>query len=147
MTYAAIEATLRLYERGVATSEVPVIRAIATARDELSRRASRLRDSILDASDGRLKVSLEDGASVIGGGSAPEVQLPTVLVALEVAGLSAASLEESLRGYRVPIITRTERDRVLIDLRTVTLDEEAIIREAIAAHAQPAPKTAASVEV
>src|SRR3989454_1021787 len=34
MTYAAIEATLRLYQRGAALTEVPVIRAIATAREE-----------------------------------------------------------------------------------------------------------------
>ena len=61
-------------------------------------------------------MTLEDGASVIGGGSAPEVQLPTTLVALEDTELSAASLEERLRGHGIPIITRTERDRVMIDL-------------------------------
>ncbi|HSB08203.1 MAG TPA: L-seryl-tRNA(Sec) selenium transferase [Blastocatellia bacterium] len=147
MTYAAIEATLRLYERGVALTEVPVIRAIASTYDELSQRASRFRDSIVQAIGGKLTVSLEDGASVIGGGSAPEVQLPTVLVTLEAKGLSAGSLDKSLRGYHISIVTRTERNRVLIDLRTVAPEEEAVILEAIAGIAQPAPKTAASVEV
>ena len=91
--------------------------------------------------------SLEDGASVIGGGSAPDVSLPTLLVALEGGAMSAASVEERLRLYRIPIITRTERDRVMIDLRTVAVDDEAIILEAIAALAQPASQSAASVEV
>jgi len=138
---------LRLYEKGVALREVPVIRAIASNQDELSLRASQFRDSIVQATNGRLTVRLEDGASVIGGGSAPEVKLPTVLVTLEDNELSAARLEALLRSYHVPIITRTERDRVVIDLRTVAPEEEAIVIEAIEALAQPAPKTVASVEV
>ena len=147
MTYAAIEATLRLYERGAALTKVPVIRAIAMTRDEITARAVQLSDSIAKTANGRIKVTLEDGASVIGGGSAPEVQLPTTLVALEDTELSAASLEERLRGHAVPIITRTERDRVMIDLRTVLAGEEEIIIEAIGALAQPAPEIAASVEL
>ena len=151
MTYAAIETTLRLYERGVALTEVPVIRAIATAREEIAGRAAHLSASIEQVmgeqlTDGSFTVSLEDGASVIGGGSAPEVKLPTVLIAMKGSRMSAASLEERLRGFRIPIITRTERDRVMIDLRTVSVEEEAIILDAIATLAQPAPEAAASVE-
>jgi len=147
MTYAAIEATLRLYERGIALTEVPVIRAIATTREEIGERAVRFCESVERVTNGRLMTSLEDGASVIGGGSAPDVNLPTLLVALEGGVMSAASVEESLRRHRIPIITRTERDRVLIDLRTVAQNDEAIILEAIAALAQPASHSAASVEV
>jgi L-seryl-tRNA(Ser) seleniumtransferase len=94
-----------------------------------------------------LKASLEEGGSVIGGGSAPEVSLPTVLVALKGDEISATSIEERLRGFRVPIITRTERDRVMIDLRTVAEEDERIILEALATLAQPASHSAASVEV
>ncbi|MEK6323021.1 MAG: L-seryl-tRNA(Sec) selenium transferase [Acidobacteriota bacterium] len=147
MTYAAVEATLRLYERGVALSEVPVIRAIATTREKIAERAARFGESIAGLANGRVKVSLEDGSSVIGGGSAPEVKLPTVLVALKDPSTTAALFEERLRGYRIPIITRTERDRVLIDLRTVATEEEAILLDAIAALTQPAAETPASIEV
>jgi L-seryl-tRNA(Ser) seleniumtransferase len=147
MTYAALEATLRLYERGVAESEIPVIRAMARTRDGLSERARLFSDSIELMTGGRIKITIEDGESVIGGGSAPEVKLPTVLVAIEDDELSASSIEQRLRGHRVPIITRTEHNRVLIDLRTVEPDEEAILLEAITSLAQPAPESAASVEV
>ncbi|HEX8185519.1 MAG TPA: L-seryl-tRNA(Sec) selenium transferase [Blastocatellia bacterium] len=139
MTYVALEATLRLYERGVAEREVPVIRAIRATREGIGERAARLRESIEQLTTGRLKTSLEAGDSVIGGGSAPQVSLPTVLVAICNEKESAASLQERLRGHRIPIITRAERDRVLIDLRTVTEDEEPLILDAIAALAQPAP--------
>lgn len=144
MTYAAIEATLRLYERGVALSEVPVIRAIAATREDVGERATRFSGSVTRLTKGKLKASLEEGASIIGGGSAPEVKIPTVLVALESSAMSAASLEEQLRRYRIPIIARTERDRVLIDLRTVAEDDEPVILDAIAALAQPASQSAAS---
>jgi L-seryl-tRNA(Ser) seleniumtransferase len=145
MTYAALEATLRLYERGLADSEVPVIKAIAATREQIAGRAARLSAAIEQLTRGRLKASLEDGHSVIGGGSAPQVALATVLVALRDEELSEATIEERLRRHSIPIITRTERGSVLIDLRTVAEDEESIILDAIAALAQPAPKSKASV--
>ncbi|HEX5736014.1 MAG TPA: L-seryl-tRNA(Sec) selenium transferase [Blastocatellia bacterium] len=144
MTYAALEATLRIYERGAATEEVPVIRAMARTRDEIAARAARLAEDIGKATAGRLKATLEDAHSVIGGGSAPQVELPTVIVALEDERLSAARLEEQLRRYRVPIITRTERDRVIIDLRTVAIDEQAVILDALAEMVEPSLKSIAS---
>jgi L-seryl-tRNA(Ser) seleniumtransferase len=147
MTYAALEATLRLYDRGDAVSEVPVLRAIASTLEKIGERAARLCEAIAQLTKGRLNASLEDGGSVIGGGSAPEVSLPTVLVALKGDSMSAAGIEERLRSYRVPIITRTERDRVLIDLRTVAEDDERIMLDAIATLAQPSSQGAASVEV
>jgi L-seryl-tRNA(Ser) seleniumtransferase len=145
MTYAALEATLRLYERGVADREVPAVSLIAATRDRIAERAARFTQALAERVSGSLRVSLEEGESVIGGGSAPDVKLPTVLVVLGVEGLSAAELDERLRRSSVPVITRTTRDRVLIDLRTVASDEEAIILEALAAIAQPAPTSAASI--
>jgi L-seryl-tRNA(Ser) seleniumtransferase len=147
MTYAAFEATLRLYERGLAEEEVPVIRAIALTREEISRRAERFCDSINQSTNGEFTAKIEEGASVIGGGSAPEVTLPTVLVVLESGAMSSSSLEEGLRGYKIPIIARMERDRVIVDLHTVAQEDEAVILDAINALAQPAQQTAASVEV
>jgi len=147
MTYAALEATLRIYERGAALKEVPVIRSIAATQEQIAERASRFIESIVAFADGRLKATLEEGWSVIGGGSAPEVKLPTVLVSLQDPSMTAALLEDRLRGYITPIIARTERDRVVIDLRTVEIEEEAMILDALAALAQPAAGTAASVEV
>jgi L-seryl-tRNA(Ser) seleniumtransferase len=146
MVYAALEATLRLYERSNAVSDVPVIRAIATTREEIAGRAAEFSQSITHSTGGSFSVSLEDGASVIGGGSAPDVKLPTVLIAIQHAEMSADSLEERLRNFRIPIITRTERDRILIDLRTVSAEEEAVIRQAIAELAQRESEPSASLE-
>ncbi len=130
LVYSALEATLRLYERGSASVEVPVIRAIAATRDELRERAERMVERMTSLRG--LRVEIEEGESVIGGGSAPEVSLPTALVAVTSARLSAATIEERLRRHTTPIIVRTERDQILIDMRTVASAEESIIIEALA---------------
>jgi L-seryl-tRNA(Ser) seleniumtransferase len=145
MTYSALEGTLRLYERGLAISEVPIARAIAWTRDEIAERAERFVQGV--PSGGVLRATLEDGASVIGGGAAPGVELPTVLVALESEDLSAASIETRLRQNAIPIICRTDHDAVLIDLRTVMPGEESIVLEAIVAISRIEAGQTASAEV
>jgi L-seryl-tRNA(Ser) seleniumtransferase len=112
----------------------------------LALRARTLAGQISQGTGDALDVSLEDGLSVMGGGSAPEVGLPTVLIAVRGRELSLATLESSLRSSEVPVIARTERDRLLLDLRTVSPAEEAIILAALVRAAQPAPGIAASVE-
>jgi L-seryl-tRNA(Ser) seleniumtransferase len=129
MTYAALEATLRLYDRGVAGQDVPVIRGIAASLEQVQERATRF--ARLLAANPSFKVGLEDGQSLIGGGSAPGVHLPTVLVTVDSSDLSASTIESKLRLAQPPVIVRTERDRVVIDLRTVTPEEESMIIQAL----------------
>jgi L-seryl-tRNA(Ser) seleniumtransferase len=119
---------------------------MAMSADELRERAERFCDRLTQTTAESLRAVIEDGQSVIGGGSAPEVRLPTALVAVRQEGVSAAALAERLRSHGTPIIARTERDRVLIDLRTVAADEESLIIEALIAIAQPVPLPLASVQ-
>lgn len=130
-TYAAIEATLRLYEQGKAESEVPVIRAMALTPDLLRERTEQFARKIVAATEGAIETTLEAGESIVGAGSAPQVTLPTILLALQAKTLPAGSFHEKLRSYKIPIITRTEKDKILIDLRTVTKEEEDIILDAL----------------
>jgi L-seryl-tRNA(Ser) seleniumtransferase len=146
MTYAALEATLTLYERGVAQTAVPVIRAMAMMQEEIEERAEKFKERLHNIANSRLKIVLEEGESVIGGGSAPEIKLPTVLITIEGHELSSAMIEQKLRNHATPIIARTERDRILIDLRTVASSEEETILEALMAIAQPSQTVTASVE-
>ena len=130
-TYAAMEATLTLYDQGRAETEVPVIRAMATTADCLRERATRFAQKIVASTGGSLQTSLEEGESIIGAGAAPQVTLPTVLVAIRGGVLSAASLHERLRSQMIPVITRTARERILMDLRTVEEEEEGMILDAL----------------
>jgi L-seryl-tRNA(Ser) seleniumtransferase len=61
------------------------------------------------------------GRSTIGGGSLPEDSLPTFLLAMDVK--SPDKFLKKLRLQKPPIIARTEKDRILLDPRTVLPEE------------------------
>jgi L-seryl-tRNA(Ser) seleniumtransferase len=72
---------------------------------------------------------LIDGESLIGGGSAPSAVLPTRLIALTSAKLTADELADRLRRCDTPVIARVEDGRVLLDLRTVfPAQDEVLVR-------------------
>jgi len=131
MTYAALEATLVEYVAGRAAATVPVQRMLAMTADAIRARAETFATAVRALNGWR--ADLLEGASAVGGGSAPGIELPTWLVAVARRGLSADALETHLRRARPPIIARIERDRVLIDLRTVTDEDDGTIVRALAA--------------
>jgi L-seryl-tRNA(Ser) seleniumtransferase len=122
MTYAALEATLAEYAAGRAAVTVPVQRMLAMTVDEIRTRAESLAAAVARLPGWR--VDLLGGVSAVGGGSAPGVDLPTWLVAIEKTGLSADALEQRLRQLTPPIVARIERDRLVLDLRTVSIEDE-----------------------
>ena len=113
---AALEATLVAHQREMAETEVPVIRMLALTKEEIEQRA---RAVLEQANNAELKLSLETGASTMGGGAAPTSTLPTTLIAATHARLSAAEIEQQLRNSSPPIVARISDEKVLLDLRTV----------------------------
>ncbi len=122
MTYAALEATLTEYVAGRATTTVPVQRMLTMTVEEIHARADALATAIRRMPGWRAE--LVEGVSAVGGGSAPGVELPTRLVALEKIGLSPDALEARLRRLTPPVIARIERDRLVLDLRTVLPNQD-----------------------
>jgi L-seryl-tRNA(Ser) seleniumtransferase len=133
LTYAALEATLLAYVKRDHDA-LPVLRLMRLSKDEISRRAEEIVSQVQSAQEksAHLKLELVDGESVIGGGAAPSAVLPTRLIALTHAGLSADELSARLRASDPPIIARVEEGRVLFDLRTVFPDQDANVATAIA---------------
>ena len=114
MTLAALDATLRSYERGQAVAEIPVWRMIAAPLDHLRARAEVWRDRL--AAQG-LPAGVQSGESAVGGGSLPGETLPTVVLAL--AAPAPDALARRLRAGDLPVICRIQADRLLFDPRTV----------------------------
>jgi len=123
LTYAALEATLALWARAPARVEIPVYRMLTMTIDEIEGRARAFVGALRGVPG--LTCRTVDGDSTIGGGSAPESTLPTRLVALAIAGLSASALDARLRAADPPVVARIQDDEVVIDLRTVSADEQA----------------------
>ena len=116
-TLAGVAATLGLYRAGLATTEIPVWRMIATPPDSLRARA----DALAARLPGAATVAL---AATIGGGSLPGETLPSFGLAL--AARSANRLLAALRGADPAVVGRIEDGRVVLDLRTVdpTTDDD-----------------------
>ena len=130
---AGLAATLGLWERGEAIEAIPIWRMIAAPLPALRRRARRW----VRACGPAARAGVAAGRSVVGGGSLPGEGLETALCAIAGPPGGAAALAAALRAAEPPVVARIERDRVLLDPRTVDPADdrrvEAALREACAA--------------
>jgi L-seryl-tRNA(Ser) seleniumtransferase len=112
LTLAALDATLR-------GPESPTWQALHRDAEELRVRAKSLAD--------RLGADAVETVSVVGGGGAPEVELPSWAVALDPA------LAAPLRCNEPSVVGRVERGRLVLDLRCVPPDQDDTVFAAVAA--------------
>ncbi|MEZ4674369.1 MAG: hypothetical protein R2932_09015 [Caldilineaceae bacterium] len=63
------------------------------------------------------------GESAVGGGSLPGETLPTVLLALPLSQPDQIAFR--LRAGETPVVCRIQHDHLLVDARTVMLEQEA----------------------
>jgi L-seryl-tRNA(Ser) seleniumtransferase len=127
LTYAALEATLLAYVKRDHDA-IPTLRMMRLTQQEIGKRAEALAAKVASP---KLQVEIIDGESVIGGGAAPSAALPTRLIALSCAGLSADELSARLRAADTPVVARVEEGRVLLDLRTVFPEQEELVTAAL----------------
>jgi L-seryl-tRNA(Ser) seleniumtransferase len=121
LTIAAMEATISLYLRGK-TQTIPALRMIQLPREAIHQRAALLAERI-SALPG-FTARVQDGDSVIGGGSTPAQSLPTALLAVTHSRHNPQELERLLRQNSPPVIARVEGDALLLDLRTVFEEQD-----------------------
>ena len=123
MTLAALEATLRHYQREEVESHIPIWRMIAASPASIADRAaswvSRLQQYGIPA-------RMQRGESTVGGGSLPGETLPTTLLALDAGNVSMSldELAKCLRLRSVPLIVRILRDALLVDPRTILEEQD-----------------------
>jgi len=127
LRYAALESTLLAYvKREYGT--IPTLRMMSLSKEEIGARAASLASRVHLS---KLKLEVIDGESVIGGGAAPSSALPTRLVTVTCAAISADELSARLRKSDPPIIARVEEGRVLLDLRTVFPEQDRFIADSL----------------
>jgi L-seryl-tRNA(Ser) seleniumtransferase len=131
IAFAVLEATLAEYVAGRAIDSVPVQRMLHLSADDIEARVQALA-GLLAASG--WQVAMVSGASAVGGGSAPGLQLPTVLLSLARQGESPDATDRWLRSLDPPIVTRIEHDRVVLDLRTVLPDQDQTLATLLRQH-------------
>jgi L-seryl-tRNA(Ser) seleniumtransferase len=110
---------------------IPALRMIFEDTDELRKRAERVCAAL------ELNAKVVVSESPIGGGSTPDQLLPTWVVAIDVSNPNA--FEKRLRLAQPPIIARIERDRIVLDMRTVAEGETDALIFAVNRSANPIP--------
>ena len=115
LTLAALEATLR-------GPQTPVWQALSADPERLRARVERLCGR-LDGVDAGAVPS----TAVVGGGGAPEVELPSWALSLP------AAYAAPLRLGAPPVVGRVERGRLLLDLRCVPAELDKLVADAILA--------------
>lgn len=134
LTLLALEETLRIYrDEPTAVKEIPTLQMILAPYDRLKSKAKRLRRMIGKVDSTNFSLQLSDGTSKVGGGALPLLVIPTCLLALVPGRLSANTMEQKLRDHDPPIISRVEKDQVLLDVRTVQESELKTVALAIRA--------------
>jgi L-seryl-tRNA(Ser) seleniumtransferase len=119
LTLAALEATLALYrdpER--ALREIPVLAMVAATAESIRERAGFVA-GLLKAAGIDCEVVATEAA--VGGGAFPTARLDSAAVAIEG---NAPDLERRLRSSAGAIIGRIVDDRLLLDLRSLTADQD-----------------------
>lgn len=125
-TLAALEGTLRLYEKGE-INKIPVWNMLRMSPPEILNKAEMLQKSIKSLSS--LETEVISEVSRVGGGAFPTAEIPTYVCAIKPWNRSVTDLEEYLRKGKVPILTRISKERILIDPRTLLANDFVLITE------------------
>ena len=112
---AALVVTLSHYLKDEAERKIPIWQMIVTTPEQIQARAHHWCEVI---GTGRVI----PGLSTVGGGSLPEENLPTFLLALDVR--QPNRFLSKLRQVNPPVIARVEAERVVFDPRTVLPEQE-----------------------
>jgi L-seryl-tRNA(Ser) seleniumtransferase len=132
LTLSALESVLRLYlDEATALQEIPTLRMIAVPADVVEQRAIRLAGLCRGRLNAHGSFVPIDVQSQVGGGAMPGQNLASWAVAVQPNHMKISRLEQRLRHAPVPVIGRIEKDRLLLDMRTVADDELDIVLDGL----------------
>lgn len=123
LTYAALEATVLAYLAGQEET-LPTIRMMRVQPAELRARCKALAGRLQGSGPEAEVVAVR---SVVGGGTTPGATLGGFAVSLRHTALNEEQLMKALRALDPPVIARTRRGRVLLDLRTVFPEDDELL--------------------
>jgi L-seryl-tRNA(Ser) seleniumtransferase len=120
MTLAALEETLRLYRFDPAPeASLPTLWALTRPIEDLERVGREAAARIADVLGAGFDVGVEKSQAQTGSGSQPGVAIESRAIAVTSAVCAPDAIAARFRAADPPIIGRIERDRFLLDLRTI----------------------------
>jgi len=115
----ALESTL-LHVLHKDWNQVPALRMIQAPLPEIRARAERIAAKLPG-----LEMQICSSTSLIGGGATPDQSLPTWVLQLAVS--DPADFQRRLRAASTPVIARIVDDCIVLDVRTISDNEEPLL--------------------
>lgn len=120
MSFAALEGTLQVYANNKA-EDIPAVRDMLLTIEEVRERATVFLDSVTSLV--MYLWELVEVESMVGGGTMPEVKIPSLAVRVQADTLSSQNLADELRKGTPSVVVRLQDQHVILDFRTITQGE------------------------
>ena len=128
VTLAGLEATLRLYVRGL-YDEIPTLRMIRLDNETMKNSAEALAEKLSQTLNAEVRcIEVEDAT---GGGSCPEIKLKGWGVSVKHKVMGAGHIQKMLRYLDVPVLCGARDDEIVIHVRTLQPSEDELVIKAL----------------
>ncbi len=125
LTLSALEATLRLYlNKDSLNLKLPTLKFMTRSVEEIEAAALKAAEILKTGLGSSFSINVEDGESVVGAGSLPGHSLPTKVIAMTHRTEKPEKIFAAFLHASPPILGRVNRERFLLDLRTVECPED-----------------------
>ena len=132
LTLAALTSVINLYtDIDKVVDKIPVIKMMSLKENELLLQTTELENMIKANLGENYNTEIVDDFDEVGGGSLPGVILKGKAVAITNENIGVNELQEKLRKSEIPIICRINKDRVLLNVRTLEKSDFNIIINAL----------------
>jgi L-seryl-tRNA(Ser) seleniumtransferase len=132
LTYAAVEATLKLFlDEKYAIQHNTTVRRLTEPMEVLKKRAQSLMRKVKPLAPASATLVLEEQVTYVGGGSMPGEPVPTIVITVQDDHLAPEALALRLRQCSPPVFTRVQDASTVIDLRTLGQDEIPFVLDAL----------------
>ncbi len=129
LTLVALESTLRLYlQPEQALEHLPVLKMFSADPERQKQRCRQLFER-LQAEPLKAGIRLVEDVSRVGGGAMPLTELPDWAVEIDPSSGKVAELAKQLRTFTPAVVTRVQNEKLLVNLRAVFEDEEALLAQ------------------
>jgi len=133
MTLAALESTLKLYrDEEKALLKIPTLRMLTISFKDICKKADLLLKNLRNDIGSLADIDFANMDSRPGGGSFPDLKLPTRCITIKPRNMSVSKLEIKMRMSTPAVIGRIEDNKYILDPRTIQDGQESILSSTLA---------------
>lgn len=123
MNLAALEQTLLLHlNSNTVSQKIPTLKMLSISMDELHQKAIHLEAKLKEIGlCDNIQAKISEGFA--GGGTLPDQQMPTWVVEFSSPHVDTQSLSYQLRTSEPSLFTRIKENKIILDLRTLKIEE------------------------